>query len=254
MTKPKTAPHKLRRKRLYMDIETSPNIGLFWQAGYKLNIPPENIIKERAIICIAWKWEGNKTVHCKSWDKDQNDKTLLEKFIKEMHKADEIVTHNGAKFDIPWVRTRCLIHNISMAPSFVSIDTCQAARTLFKLNSNKMDYICQLLGVGKKTLTGYGLWKEVLLDKNPKSLRKMMDYCKNDVVMLEAMHDRLNSYMPAKSNFATHIHKCPECGGATKVHKKRLTAAGYGRTQYQCKDCGKYATVATSRYEKEGKI
>jgi hypothetical protein len=37
-------------KRLFFDIETSPNIGLFWSAGFKLNIAPENIIKERAII------------------------------------------------------------------------------------------------------------------------------------------------------------------------------------------------------------
>ena len=32
---------------LIYDIETSPNIGWFWRAGYKLNIQPENIIKER---------------------------------------------------------------------------------------------------------------------------------------------------------------------------------------------------------------
>ena len=40
-------------KRLFFDIETSPNIGYFWRAGYKLNIGADNIIEERKIICIT---------------------------------------------------------------------------------------------------------------------------------------------------------------------------------------------------------
>jgi predicted RNA-binding Zn-ribbon protein involved in translation (DUF1610 family) len=254
MPKPIKIQKNVKRHRLFLDIETSPNVGLFWSSGFKLNIPPENIIQERTIICIAWKWEGNKKIYCKAWDKNQNDKSLLTEFVKEMHKADEIVTHNGSRFDIPWVRTRCLIHKIPMAPNFVSIDTCQTARNLFYFNSNKMNYVSQLLGTGKKTLTDYELWKSVLLDKDPKALKTMMDYCKNDVIMLEGLHDRLKSYMPAKSNFAKFIHLCPECGGDTIINKRRVTAAGYKQIQYQCKVCGKYATVAASRYEKRGKI
>jgi hypothetical protein len=41
-------------KRLFYDIETSPNIGFFWSSSYKANIPHDNIIKERAVICICW--------------------------------------------------------------------------------------------------------------------------------------------------------------------------------------------------------
>ena len=34
-----TTPNlKTKRRRLFFDIETSPNIGLFWEAGYKKNI------------------------------------------------------------------------------------------------------------------------------------------------------------------------------------------------------------------------
>ena len=44
-------------KRLFFDIETAPNIGLFWEAGYKKTNNPDNIIKERVIICICYKWE-----------------------------------------------------------------------------------------------------------------------------------------------------------------------------------------------------
>ncbi len=79
------------RKRLYFDIEVSPNIGMFWEAGYKLNIGTENIVKERAIICICYKWEGEKKVHSLRWDKNQCDKTLLKDFIKVANDAHELV-------------------------------------------------------------------------------------------------------------------------------------------------------------------
>jgi hypothetical protein len=50
-------------KRLFFDIETSPNIGYFWRAGYKLNIGHENIIEERKIICISYKSGSIKKIH-----------------------------------------------------------------------------------------------------------------------------------------------------------------------------------------------
>ena len=78
-----------KRKRLYFDIETSPNIGFFWTAGFKLNISTESIIKERAIICICYKWEEDKVTHSLNWDSKQNDKKMLQEFIKVANEADE---------------------------------------------------------------------------------------------------------------------------------------------------------------------
>ena len=96
-------------KRLYFDIETSPNIGFFWQAGYKLNIPHDNIIKERAVICIAYKWAHENKVHCLEWNKGE-DKQLLKEFLEILNEADEIVGQNSDNFDVKWLRTRCLKH------------------------------------------------------------------------------------------------------------------------------------------------
>ena len=95
-----------KRRRLYFDIEVSPNVGLFWQSGYKQNIDYQNIIKERAIICICYKWEDDKEVYEVHWDKKQDDKKLLIEFIKIANQADELVGHNGDRFDLPWVRTQ----------------------------------------------------------------------------------------------------------------------------------------------------
>lgn len=242
-------------KRLFFDIETSPNVGLFWSAGYKQTISPDNIIKERAIICICYKWAGEKEeVHSLVWDKDQNDKNLLEEFIKIANEADELVGHNGDKFDLPWVRTRCLYHNIPMFPNYSTLDTLKQARSKFKFNSNKLDYIASFLGIGHKMTTGFSLWKDIVLHKNSKSLQYMVKYCKKDVELLEKVYNRLSTYIPAKVHHGALMGNdkcsCPECGSvAMKYSKKRLSALGTIKIQLRCKKCGKYSTVSEKIYK-----
>jgi DNA polymerase elongation subunit (family B) len=241
-------------KRLFFDIETSPNIGLFWTAGYKLNISPDSIIKERAIICICYKWAGDDKIYSLQWDNNQDDKKLLEKFILVANEADEIVGHNGDRFDLPWIRTRCLYHRIPVFPNYSTLDTLKSARSKFKFNSNKLDYIAKFLGIGQKTHTGYDLWKKVVLDKDKESLDYMVEYCKNDVELLEKVYNEMSTYIPAKTHHGVlndgEKYSCPECGSENmKFSKKRYSALGTPRIQLQCENCHKYHTVSSTIYE-----
>lgn len=165
-----------KRRRLFFDIETSPNIGLFWEAGYKKNIDVSNIIQERAIICICYKWEEEKEVYSLNWDAKQNDKTMLQKFILVANQANELVGHNGDKFDLAWIRTRCLFHHIEMFPKYTTIDTLKVARSKFRFNSNRLNYIADFLGLGQKIKTEYSLWKDILLKKDKVAMDNMIKY------------------------------------------------------------------------------
>jgi DNA polymerase elongation subunit (family B) len=235
----------MKRKRLYFDIETSPNIGLFWSAGYKQKIDYSNIIKERSIICICYKWEDEKQVHSLSWDKNQSDKKLLQEFIKVANQADELVGHNGDKFDLPWVRTRCLYHRIELFPKYVTIDTLKLSRRQFRFNSNRLDYIASFLGIGKKIKTDFNLWKDIVLNKCDKSMAKMIDYCKQDVKLLEQVHKELRLHDTPKTHYGVVLSNdkrlCPECASNNVIiSKTRITAGGTKQIQYKCNDCGKY--------------
>lgn len=241
--------------RLFFDIETSPNIGLFWESGYQISVPSENIINERSVICICWKWSGEKKVHSLAWDNNQSDKEMIENFIPIMNDASEVVAHNGNQFDIKWLRTRCIKHGIPMMPNYTSLDTLKLAQKRFKFNSNRLDYISQFLGLGNKIKTDYDLWKKVLLDNDRKALKQMIVYCKKDVILLEKIWNKLNPYVLASTNYARYTDQCPECS-SSKVHIKgyRITASGYRKVQSQCQDCGKYFTMAESRFKKGKKI
>ena len=236
-----------KRKRLYFDIETSPNIGFFWTAGFKLNISTESIIKERAIICICYKWEEDKVTHSLNWDSKQNDKKMLQDFIKVANEADELVGHNGDKFDLAWVRTRCLFHRIDMFPTYTTIDTLKVARSKFKFNSNKLNYIAKYLGIGQKIHTDYDLWKDIVLNKDKEAMDKMIKYCKMDVILLEKVHKELSIHIPAKTHygviFGEYKGTCPECGSDDIVrNNKRVTASGVVKVQMRCNTCGKFHT------------
>ena len=237
----------MQRKRLYFDLETSPNIGFFWSAGHKLNIGYENIIKERAIICVCYKWEGDKKVYSLTWDKHQSDKKLLEEFVKIANEADELVGHNGDAFDLPWVRTRCLFHNIDLFPNYTTIDTLKLARNKFRFNSNRLNYIASYLGIGKKIKTEFDLWKDIVLNKSETALNKMVAYCKQDVKLLEEVHQKLKNHERAKTHYGVINGRdkgtCPECG-SDKLHvsKYKITQAGNKTASYQCQNCGKYHT------------
>jgi DNA polymerase elongation subunit (family B) len=245
----KSTSNKLttKRRRLFFDLETAPNIGLFWEAGYKKNIGYENIIKERAIICICYKWEDEKEVSSLHWDYKQSDKKMLEAFIKICIEADEMVAHNGDRFDLAWIRTRCLFHGIQMFPNYVTIDTLKISRSKFKFNSNRLDYIGKFLGIGKKIKTEFSLWKDILLHKDKVAMAKMIKYCQMDVILLEKVYKKLASHIPAKSHFGVIFGQdrksCPECGSDDLIRSKnRTTATGLRKIQYICKTCNKYHT------------
>lgn len=241
--------NKLRtqRRRLFFDIETSPNIGLFFEAGYKKNIGYDSIIKERAIICICYKWEDDKQVQHLHWDKNQSDKKMLEAFIKVANESDEIVGHNGDRFDLAWIRTRCLFHGIEIFPTYTTIDTLKISRAKFKFNSNKLDYIASFLGMGKKIKTEFSMWKKIVLENDKVSLEKMIKYCKMDVVLLEKVFKKLANHIPPKTHYGLIFNSdrqdCPECGSDhIVVSKHRISSVGTKKIQFLCRTCGKYHT------------
>ena len=245
----------VKRKRLYFDIETSFNLCAVWSVGHKISVGYESIIKERAIICICYKFEGSDKVYHLTWDKG-NDKKMLQKFAEIINTADEVIGHNSDKFDIKWVRTRCIYHGIPMTHDIKSIDTLKAARGKFRFNSNRLDYLGKYLGLGEKMETGgFSLWKDIVLKNSKKAMNTMVAYCKQDVLLLEKIFQKINPYIPVKTNAAVMFERkpltCPEClGEHTVINKHKISAAGMRTVVMQCRDCGKYFSVSQAKFDR----
>jgi len=239
---------EVKFKRLFYDIETSYNIVKSWRIGYDLKINPDDILKERAIICVAYKWEGDKDVKYLAWNKG-DDRELVTKMAEILNQADEVIGHNSDRFDTKWLRTRCLYHGVALTPFIQSIDTLKEAKKLFLFNSNKLDYISKFLGSeGKMETGGMELWDDVILRNNRQALRKMVEYCKRDVEVLEEVFNKLNPYLKNKVTKTIRVEgngiNCIECDSTNiKKVKLRISAAGRYTQQYRCSDCGKYHSI-----------
>lgn len=248
-------------KRLFFDIETSYNIGWFWQPSYQTSINYEQIIKPSAIICICYKWQGSDKVYNLTWDKG-NDKEMVKKFFDIINEADEVVSHNGDKFDIKWIRTRFLVYGYKSMPEIKSIDTLKISRSKFKFHSNRLDAIGKFLGFGgKKQHSGIQLWHDIIQKNSKKAMKEMLEYCKRDVELLEKVFLKLEGYAKPKTNIAVsegnkgNSCDCPYCA-SDKYHitQTRVSATGTIKRTLQCNECKKFYTVTGAVYDKYNKI
>lgn len=242
-------------KVLIYDIETSYNIVSSWRIGHNITLPHYSIIKERAIICVSYKWLGEDEVHHLVWDRNQCDKSLLEMFIPVLNEADLIVAHNGDRFDIKWIKTRALKHGLSMYVNYPQFDTIKVAKKKFYFNSNKLDYISEFLGFGKKIKTEPELWDRVILEKDKQALKEMVEYCDMDVILLEKVYKALVGweYPKVHSGALNSNDKVasPFTGEYNiEMVKKSATAKGTVKWIMKCNDTNRQFELSDTLYKK----
>lgn len=241
-------------KRLYIDIETSGNIVWTYSIGYQISISHDQIIKERAIICICYKWAHEDKVHSLIWSKKQNDKKMLEKIVPILESADEVIAHNGDRFDIKWMRTRAFLHKIPFPAYIKTIDTLKKARGKFNFNSNRLDYLSKVTGgSGKLDYGGIKVINEIVLNNDRDALEKYIEYCIKDVVELQRIYELMNPYIEP----ATHIgafhgngrYSCPHCGSVTlKRQGFAYSASGIRKQRIQCGSCSRKYQISETVY------
>lgn len=240
--------------RLYLDIETTPNLVLSWRVGHKINIDHDNIVEERRIICVGYKWAKAKKADVITWDDQRNDNAMLRVVADLMAEADEIVAHNGDGFDLPWLKTRMAYHRISPPPPVKTVDTLQWARRRMLFNSNRLDYLGNFLGFGRKIKTEFGLWKQVIKG-DAAALKRMAEYCRRDVELLQQVHEAIEPYCGVvKSHAGVLAGKprwtCPRTG-SKKVQSRGKVVTANGTVQHRMKntETGRWYTISAAAHK-----
>lgn len=238
-------------RRLFFDIETSPNEVWAFQIGYGVNIHYNQIRKHAKIICISYKWEGQNKVYNLKWDAKQNEYQMLKKFIQIIDKADEVVGHNSDKFDIKWIRTRCMFHRLPMFPKYNSFDTLKFYKSNNKQPSNRLNDIGDYFNLGHKIKNEDDLWNKVCFDNNRAALNRMVKYCNQDVLLLE------KAYLLSKPYSLNKVHNtgiksdCPECGSDDiMLWGFHYTPSGTKKQRCRCNDCKKAFVYTPKKLKK----
>lgn len=241
-------------KRLFFDIETSQMVFKGWRTG-KQWVGAHQIEQQKKIICISYKWQFEEQVHTLTWDKNMDDHKMIKKFIKILGEAQEIIGHNIDRFDIKELRTRAIKEGLLMFPNYRTLDTLKKARKYFNFESNKLDYLGEIFGVGRKLEhEGKGLWDKVEAG-DEKALAKMVEYCEQDVILLEDVFHTMNAYIDHNTNYAGLLggenYDCPNCASKhVKFHHTDTTPKNFIHKWMKCDGCKKQYRISNKSYIK----
>jgi uncharacterized protein YprB with RNaseH-like and TPR domain len=229
-------------RSLLIDIETAPSLGWVW-SKWETNVI--DFVHNGFMLSFAYKWlnEGKVEVKglCdyKGYNKNpQCDKALVKDLWTLLDQADIVIAHNGDRFDIPKINARFLIHGLNPPTPFKTVDTLKVARSVFKVDSNKLDDWGHYLNIGRKLPhTGFHLWLGCI-NKVEKSWITMKRYNKKDVELLEKFYYILRPWVKNHPNVSmANRDCCPKCS-SNKVQKRGFTYTLLRKKQrWQCLNC-----------------
>ena len=230
---------------LILDIETAPNLAYVWKF-FKENISPKQVLEHTTILSFAAKWLHSPTTlyHDCRGVLEERDILLALKML--LDRADIVVAHNGAKFDLPTISGRFLVNGIMPPSPFKIVDTYLAARKWFNFPSNSLEYLAEVFSLDVKKQShslypGFELWKGVLIGDED-AWEEMRRYNIQDVEVLEALYFKMRPYIKNHPNIGVYLEReiacCSKCG-STNIHYRGYYKTSVGKyRRFVCNDCG----------------
>lgn len=231
------------------DLETSPFLAYgFTFYDYSLNGDMVKI--EDSLICASWKVLGEKEVHAISIADDKkrykknpyDDYYVVSELRKVLVESDALIAHYGDKFDRKRFNDFLIRNKLEPLPPIITIDTHKIAKQHFHFKNNRLDYLGQFLGLGRKTKMSFDVWKRCM-EGDEKAVKEMVDYNKQDVKLLEEIYLKISPFSPTTKLNMNLFSDVPVCSLCKSIN---YHFRGYGYTntgkhrRFQCKDCGKW--------------
>jgi RNase P subunit RPR2 len=246
-------------KILYIDIETAPDLAWVWGV-YQQNAI--EVSEHWQILTFAWRWGARGKTQVLGLDDTpgrkrsaklsrNDDWWLMRKLGELLHNADIVVAHNGRAFDTRKINARMIALEIPPPAPYQVIDTKNETARVAAFSSNRLDWLGDQLGLGRKLKhEGFGMWRGCM-DGDAKAWAKMKRYNKHDITLLVRLHQRIQSWI-RQPNAALWGRTCtnPLCRGS------KLQARGIQRAKtrvyqrFQCQKCG---TWSRSVFSEKGK-
>ena len=201
-------------------------------------------------LCYAAKWLGEEDIYFDSVHQSK-PKTMLKGIHALLESADAVIHYNGTKFDIPTLNKEFLLNKLLPPSPYKQIDLLRVVRSNFRFPSNKLDYVSQRLGLGKKhEHEGHALWVKCM-NGDKDAWNRMADYNIQDVVLLEDLYNTLLPWIKNHPNQNTYNDAmgCPTCGKQSLQKRGTAISATGTYQRYQCKSCGSWSqgTKATKK-------
>ena len=233
-------------KILIFDIETAPMKAYVWRV-WKENISIDQTISDWFVICWSAKWlySADMMSGCVTPEEavSEDDSRIVKDLWKLFDEADMVVAHNGRKFDVPKMNSRFLVNGLNPPKPYYIIDTLQVAQKQFGFASNKLDALAVYFGYPRKLDTDFTLWSKCL-EGDKESLDYMLEYNKQDVVLLEEVYLKLRPWIKNHPNVGNYLNMetnvCSTCGSdnVSLIEDKWYYTSVNKYHLYRCNCCG----------------
>jgi exonuclease len=227
-------------KTLFYDLEVSRAIAEGY--GNKWEFKLVKLIRPQELMCISYKWLGDKKVTWKSRHDFASMREFIE-FIRDLFdEADILVAHNARKFDNRMANRYFIKFDVDPPSPSYTVDTLQVARSNFKFESNSLNDLCEFLDLGQKEHITYADLEHDFMSGNPKrkTLSLMKKYNNMDVELLEKLYFKFLPYInnhPNVARIGNRPDACPKCGGHRLIRKGTRTTSVSRYFRWKCKDC-----------------
>lgn len=243
---------------IILDIETAPSLAFVW-GMWKQNISQDMLIDRGFIMSCSIKEPGGHEVHYYE-NRTEDDYEITRDILGWLDKADYVITHNGKKFDIPFIKARAVVHGLRPPSPHKDIDTLVIAKKEFKFTRNSLANLCEELRVTHKKLdhakfSGFKLWAECMKG-NEEAWKEMRLYNEMDVIALEEVYLKLMSWSSEHPNINVNDNdetmRCPKCGSVHIIKRGFYTTNAGKYQRYACSECGgwssgRYTTNTTEK-------
>ena len=200
------------------------------------------------ILCLAYKWAESDDIFYWRIDKEPeygktpksyiDDSAGVRIMCEQLGIADAQVGHYAERFDLRFLKTRCLEWGIPIPPPVKMIDTWKYSRNNLALTSNRLDTLSTFLKTDQqKYKLPLEAWK-LAQHGDKKILDAMTKYCINDVETVEKVYLKMRSLINDHPHCGMGTNKCPACG-SVKVHSRGTRRTkNFFIDRWQCQGCG----------------
>lgn len=125
-----------------------------------------------------------------------NDKPLLAAILAYMEDLDILIAHNGLNFDLPFLRTRAVVHGLPPVNFQKIIDPVKLARLHFRFPGNSLVSISHVIGTqAEKTPLRPETWQRATMNGDADAMEEIVTHCIADVDVLEEICWKLRGYV-----------------------------------------------------------
>jgi len=212
---------------------------------------PDQWERKPSTLCGSWLWYGEKRPgFVAAWENPDDPYHVARTMRELLSEADVVVTFNGRRADLKWLRTDWAAGQIPTPRPFKDIDLFLVARSAFSLEARSLAYLCQFLGLpGKSGKYDAAEAKAAAAADGPER-RRLVRYSKADSVIMRPVLDRLRPYVRGVNlglYYMDDENRCPACGSADLSRDGWTYTTVTAYAAYRCGDCG---AVSRSKHRK----